>query len=102
MPMKFTDLEAAQNQSFYIKWKTKDYQVFYSASAGMKELRFNGKKVRCKELRVKPLPDVESTRVVVPRSCIPKAPNALKFQGVATAGVFSVDETAVSAKVARG
>ncbi len=103
MTMRYADLEVAQNQSFYIRWGTRaSYQVFVSPSAGLKELRFNGTRTACAGLRVTALPASESTRVVVPRGCLSKAPDRLKFQGIATAGLHSVDETAVSPWVRRG
>ena len=103
MTMRHTSLEDAQNQSFYIRWGTAaSYQVFVSPSAGLKELRFNSTRKACAGLRVSTLPASQSTRVVVPRGCLPKAPSRLKFQGIATAGLYSVDETAVSPWVRRG
>jgi hypothetical protein len=103
MTMRYDSLADAQNQSFYIRWGTAAYyQVFVSPSAGLEELRFNGNKGACSGLQVTALPDTQSTRVVVPRSCIPKAPNKLKFKGIATQGLSLKDETALSPWVARG
>jgi len=103
MTMKYANLDDAQAQSFYISWGTKaKYQVFVSPSAGKEELRFNGTRTACGGLQVAALPAKESTRVVVPRSCIPKAANKLKFKGIATQGNFGKDETALSPWVARG
>jgi hypothetical protein len=103
MTMRYASLDDAQNQSFYIRWGTSaNYQVFVSPSAGLEELRFNSKKRACSGLQVTALPDTQSTRVVVPRSCIPRAPNKLKFKGIATQGLSLVDETALSPWVGRG
>lgn len=103
MTMRYASLAEAQNESFYIRWGTSaNYQVFNSPSAGLRELRFNGTRVRCADLRVTRLPDIQSTRVVVPRTCLSRAPDRLKFQGIATAGLHSVDETVVSPWVRRG
>jgi hypothetical protein len=38
----------------------------------------------------------------VPVKCLGKAPQRLKFQGIATAGLMNSDQTAVSAWVRRG
>ena len=38
----------------------------------------------------------------VPRSCMPRAPGRLKFQGIVTEGLFDFDETRTSSRVARG
>jgi hypothetical protein len=40
--------------------------------------------------------------VTIPRTCIPKAPNKVKFQGTATQGVLPADQTKVSGLIARG
>jgi hypothetical protein len=98
-----------QNESFYISWDKsgKRYQVFNSPSANIRELRYYAtknaaaKKTRCSGLRVTQ-PSATSTKVVVPRSCLKKAADKLRFQGVATEGLSSSDETKVSKAVARG
>jgi hypothetical protein len=98
-----------QNESFYLRWGTKGarYQVFDSPSAGLRELRYyrtanaTAKHVACGGLRVTQ-PSAKTTKVVVPRSCIKQAPDRLRFQGVATLGLMSADETKVSKPVARG
>lgn len=110
MTMTYTNLADAQNESFYLHWGTagKRYQVFESASAGIRELRFYsgstaaGRPVTCDGLRVVHRGAYERTTVVIPRSCIPKAANTLRFQGVATAGLTSSDETKKSPRTARG
>jgi hypothetical protein len=96
----------AQNESLYMRWGSsaqKYYQVFLSAPDSTKELRYSGssRKVACRGLRVKH-PTARSTKVIVPRSCIGKAPDKLRFQAIATEGLFSKDETKVSKAVARG
>lgn len=103
MTMRYTSLADAQNQSFYIRWGTSaSYQVFVSPSAGLQELRFNGTRRACAGLQVRALPTSESTRVTVPRSCLGQAPGRVKFQGIATQGLFASDETGVSPWVRRG
>ena len=92
-----------QNESFYIKYgEPKNYQVFVSSGIGTKELRFNSRKVPCSGLSVSHDAALLQTKVVVPRSCLSKAPNKLRFQGVATEGLYSSDKTALSPWVKRG
>jgi hypothetical protein len=94
----------AQNESFYMRWgssASKNYQVFRSSLGGSSELRLNDKKVSCGKLSVKQ-PTKLSTKVTVPRSCLKKAPDKLRFQGVATEGLHSSDETKISKAIARG
>lgn len=98
-----------QNESFYLKWGTagQRYQVFNSSSASIRELRYyrgtnaSAKHIDCRGLRVAH-PSARSTKVVVPRSCLRKAADRLRFQGVATEGLMASDETKVSKAVARG
>jgi hypothetical protein len=98
-----------QNESFYMAWGTtgQRYQVFNSPSASIRELRYYSgknapaKRTTCSGLRVTQ-PTATSTRVVIPRSCLTKAPGSLRFQGVATVGLASSDETKVSKALARG
>jgi hypothetical protein len=98
-----------QNESFYLKWGTSGarYQVFSSPSASMRELRYyraanaSPKRIACGGLRVTQ-PSAKSTKVVIPRGCLTKAADKLRFQGIATVGVMSSDQTRVSKAVARG
>ena len=102
MTMKYAGARP-QNESFYIKYgEPKNYQVFVSGGIGMEELRFNSKKVPCGGLAVSHDASLLKTKVVVPRSCLSKAPNKLKFQGIATEGLSSSDKTALSPWVKRG
>jgi len=95
----------AQNESFYMRWGSsgKYYQVFLNNPSESKALRFSGKDkdIACGGLRVK-RPTGRSTKVIVPRSCITKAADKLRFQAVATEGLYSKDETKVSKAVKRG
>ena len=101
MTMKYAG-SAAQNESFYMRWGSgKHYQVFLSPAADLKELRYASKKVACAKLVVT-RPSSTTTKVVIPRTCLKKAPDKLRFQGIATEGLHSVDETKVSKAVARG
>jgi len=61
----------------------------------------HGTMVVCKGLTVK-YPTKLSTKVIVPRSCVKKAPDKLRFQGIATEGLNNRDETKISKAVARG
>lgn len=108
MTMTYTGARP-QNESFYVSWDTtgKRYQVFNSPSASIRELRYYGaknaaaKRTPCSGLRVT-RPSATSTKVVVPRRCLTKAADRLRFQGIATVGLGSSDETKVSKAVARG
>lgn len=99
----------AQSESFYLMWGRtgKRYQVFNSPSAGIRELRYyrakkaSPKHVGCSRLRVTQ-PSAKTTKVVIPRSCLAKAADKLRFQGIATEGLMSSDETKLSKAVARG
>lgn len=99
----------AQNESFYLRWGSagKSYQVFNSPSARIKELRYYAsasaatKKITCSGLVVRRVTS-SSTSVTIPRTCLAKAPNALRFQGIATEGVSSADQTKISKLTARG
>jgi hypothetical protein len=101
MKMTYKDFRA-QNESFYMRWGTDDdnYQVFIGAGVG-EELRLNGKSVKCDELRVS-TPDDVTTKVVVPRTCLKKAPDKLRFQGIATEGLSNFDETKTTKAIKRG
>lgn len=108
LSMTFADLADAQNQSYYIQWgKPKKYQVFHSPSAAITELRFytdatSWTKVGCKKLSVVDRPAKDTTTVDIPRACIKKAPDTLRFKGIATMGLNLLDETKQSPKVKRG
>lgn len=97
--------QAAQNESFYMRWGSEDeaYQVFSSPSAGIEELRFygKGKAVECDGLKVR-RPSKDVTKAVIPRDCLDKAPDKLRFQGIATEGLSSSDETKISKAIRRG
>lgn len=102
MTMRYARLDAAQNQSFYIRWDGPAYYQVW-VSGRVKELRFKAAtRVTCAGLRVTALPARQSTRVVVPRSCLRRAPGRLRFRGIATRGVDAHDETSLSAFVRRG
>ena len=100
--MTYADIADAQNQSFYLRWGTAghSYQVF--VTSGYRALRYDGTDVRCAGLGVTSRADLDRTTVTVPRSCLPKAPGSLRFQGIATQGVGLVDETRVSPLTPRG
>lgn len=99
----------AQNESFYLRWGSKgtSYQVFSSPSVKLKELRYYSsasapqKRITCAGLVVKQT-SATVTTVTVPRTCLSKAPDALRFQGIATEGTSLLDETRVTAEIKRG
>lgn len=99
----------AQNESFYLRWGSKgaSYQVFSSPSIDLTELRYYSrtsaepKRLTCKGLVVRQ-PSATVTTVTIPRTCIPKAPDTLRFQGIATEGTSLLDETKVSRAIRRG
>jgi hypothetical protein len=101
--MKMTYAEfRAQNESFYMRFGANSYQVFVSSSAGIEQLRYNGNARACDGLRVRHSATALRTTVVVPRGCLRRAPDRLRFQGIATEGLTSADETRISGRVARG
>ena len=89
----------AQNRGFWIQWgEPQKYQVFDSPSAAISELRFhraNGTfaKVGCAGLQVTEDAGTNTVKAVVPRSCLPKAPNRVRFKGIATQGLSLSDQT---------
>lgn len=94
-----------QNESFYLRWgrnASKSYQVFVSSTAGLEVLRLNGEPVSCGRLDVTHDGDTLVSRVTVPRSCLPRAPDRLRFRGIATEGLFGSDQTRLSAAIGRG
>jgi hypothetical protein len=101
MTMTYAEFRA-QNESFYMRFGEDYYQVFVSSGAGLQTLRFNGNTRACDGLRVRHAAAAVRTKVVVPRSCLRRAPDRLRFQGIATEGLSSSDETRLSARVARG
>lgn len=98
-----------QNESFYMAWgkSGQRYQVFNSPSANIRELRYHrgtnaaAKRTTCSGLRVTQ-PSATSTKVIIPRRCLTKAADTLRFQGIATVGLASSDKTTVSKALARG
>jgi len=108
MTLKFASVEDAQNRGFWIQWgEPQKYQVFDSPSAAISELRFhraNGTfaKVACTGLNVTEDATTNTVKAVVPRSCLPKAPNQVRFKGIATMGLTEKDETKVSPLMKRG
>lgn len=99
----------AQNESFYLRWGAKgaSYQVFSSPSIDLTELRYYSrataepKRIGCAGLIVKHSSS-NVTAVTVPRRCIAKAPDTLRFQGIATEGTSLLDETRITKAVSRG
>ncbi|MDQ1618550.1 MAG: hypothetical protein QOE19_1119 [Actinomycetota bacterium] len=107
MSMTYADISLAQNESFYLRWGTgKSYQVFNSN--GLRELRYYSsknaatKRVACAGLKVARQTAKDTTAVTIPRSCLKKAPDKVRFQGIATMGLSSKDETKTSKLIARG
>ena len=108
MKLKFASVADAQNRSFWIQWgQPEKYQVFDSPSAAISELRFraaNGTiaKVACDGLKVTEDAGTNTVKAVVPRSCLPKAHDRVRFKGIATLGRDLLDETKLSPFVDRG
>ncbi len=110
MTMTHVDVDAAESEWFFIHWGTvgKRYAVLESRSAGQRELLYySGASAvpvpkACAGLKVIHRDAYDRTKVVIPRSCISKAPNGLRFSGKATAGIRSFDETKKSPRIARG
>ena len=96
-----------QVENFYVKWGTagKYYKLqrspngtslWYSDGSGEpSEESCSGDRVRHNE-------ETFVSTGTIPRSCMPQAPGKLKFQGIATEGLFEFDETRTSTRVARG
>ena len=95
-----------QTENFYVKWGSdgKYYKLqhspngtrlWFSNGSGETEKTCDGDKVSY---------DADSyvSTGVVPRSCMPKAPDSVKFQGIATEGLYEMDKTKTSAAVDRG
>lgn len=109
LTLTFDDSSAAQNQSFYLQWgQPKRYQVFFSPGVDITELRFYRsatavpRTVACPGLRVTEDAGDETTKAVIPRTCIDKAPDTLRFKANSNAGVGLEDITKLSPKVKRG
>lgn len=108
LTMKLASLADAQNQSFYIQWGApKKYQVFHSPGVGITELRFfrdadTFRSVDCAGLRVTENDTAQTTKATVPRSCIGKAPDTLRFKAIATQGTSLSDETKLTPAARRG
>ena len=108
MTLKFASVADAQSRSFYIQWgQPQKYQVFDSPSAATSELRFhraNGTfaKVTCVGLKVTEDVGTNTVKAVVPRSCLPNAPDRVRFKGIATQGLSLSDQTKLSPLVNRG
>lgn len=91
------------NASAYIRSGKRIYQAFdATAGDGFRELRFKGKKVPCRGLKVARNADAGTVRFIIPRRCVPKLRAKVRFKAVATEGLMSSDETKWSNKVKRG
>jgi hypothetical protein len=108
---KYADSSTAQVEFFAITWAgpNKGYGVVSSAVTGDRELVYSknksdeGTTIACKGLNVKRNARANTTKVIVPRTCLTKAPDKLRFQ----AGALNVqdggsDETKRTKKVKRG
>jgi hypothetical protein len=101
MTMRYTRLADARFQSFYIHWDSPAYYQVQVTPKG-KRLEFKAAtRVACAGLRVTVLRPRQSTRVVVPRKCLRRADNRLRFRGIAARGL-NADETSLSPWVRRG
>ena len=95
-----------QVENFYVKWGTagKYYKLqrspngtslWYSNGSEESEKTCAGDRVRHDE-------DTYVSTGTVPRSCMPRAPGRVRFQGIVTEGLSDFDETRTSSRVARG
>ena len=93
----------AQNESFYMRWGDGKYYQVFRPIGQEPVLRLNdpSRVKNCDGLKAREPSDV-STKVIVPRSCLNKAPDKLKFQGIATEGLANSDETKITKAIARG
>jgi hypothetical protein len=111
LTQKYTDIELVQVETLYIKWQGTTY---YRINRGnydddpQAEVRFilvtedGDKEKSCPDLNVSRSNSTDTAIYRVPRSCIPKAADRVKAQGVASAGVSSSDQTKVTDRIARG
>lgn len=95
-----------QVENFYVSWGTQGKYYKLQSSPNGTSLWFNNgsseSEKACGDDKVSHDSETFVSTGVIPRSCIPKAPDRVKFQGIVTEGLFESDQTAVSARVARG
>ena len=101
------DAHRPQVENFYVKWGTagKYYKLQRSAGNGTTLWFSNGSgesKRACAGDKVTHNADTVVSTAVIPRSCMPRARDKVKFQGVVTEGLFDSDQTKTSPGVARG
>lgn len=101
------DAHRPQVENFYVKWGTAGeyYKLQRSAGTGTTLWFSNGSgesKRPCTGDKVTHNANTVVSTAGIPRSCMPKAPDKVKFQGVVTEGLFASDRTKTSPGVARG
>jgi hypothetical protein len=93
-------------ENFYVKWGTAGKYYKLQRSPSGTTLWFNNgsseSEKSCSNAEVSHNSDTFVSTGVIPRSCMSRAPDKVKFQGVVTEGLFDHDQTKTSAGVARG
>jgi hypothetical protein len=96
-----------QVENFYVKWGTsgRAYKLQHSEANGTTLWYDNGSSEgqrACDGAVVAYDADRFVSKAVIPRSCMPRARDRVKFQGIVTEGLFESDATRTSTGVARG
>ena len=95
-----------QVENFYVKWGTSGrYYKLQRSTNGTSLWYSNGSEESersCAGDRVRHDDETFVSTGTVPRSCMPRAPGRVKFQGIVTEGLFDSDQTRTSSRVARG
>ena len=96
-------------ENFYVKWGTAGkYYKLQRNLDGTSLWFFNGNEDTgevertCDGDRVRHNADTVVSTGTIPRSCMPQAPARVKFQGIATVGLFDNDKTRTSTAVRQG
>jgi hypothetical protein len=107
---KFASLDDVMVESLYIKWgesthyrvNTGNYDEDVALETRLWLSKSSGDVEKTCDVTVSRNADTDVSIHKVPRSCLPKAENKIFGRGVATQGMWSIDETKNTAKVARG
>lgn len=100
------DGDRPQVENFYVKWGTDGKYYKLQRSPNGTTLWFNNgaseSEKSCSSDNLSHNSDTFVSTGVIPRSCMSRAPDKVKFQGFVTEGLFDSDQTKTSAGVARG